>query len=148
MKRFLVTVTAIGAMAAALAIAQTTPATVAPAAPATLKAHLQRQLIKALDLTAAQKQQARTILQATRQQVQPLAAQLKQDRQTLSAAIQAGDTAKIPQISTAMGILQGQVLAIRSAGKAQFYALLTPDQKSKAVEFEQKAREVLGAKGE
>ena len=147
MKRYLVTLTAIGAMAAALAIAQTTSTTTAPAAPV-LRAHLQKQLIKALDLTAAQKQQARTILQATRQQVQPLAAQLKQDRQTLSAAIQAGDTAKIPQISTAMGILQGQVLAIRSAGKAQFYALLTPDQKSKAVEFEQKAREVLGAKGE
>jgi hypothetical protein len=47
-----------------------------------------------------------------------------------------------------MGSLQGQVLAIRSAGMAQFYALLTPDQKTKAADFQQKAREVLGAKGE
>jgi len=148
MKRYLVTLTAIGAMAATLTIAQTTSTTTAPSAPVPVKTHLQRQLIKALDLTAAQKQQARTILQATRQQAQPLAAQIKLDRESLTAAIQAGDTAKIQQISTAMGTLQGQVLAIRSAGKAQFYALLTPDQKTKAVEFEQKARDVPGAKGE
>jgi Spy/CpxP family protein refolding chaperone len=149
MKRLLTALAAIGAMAAILAIAQTT--TTAPAAAGkalALKAHVQRQLIQALDLTAAQKQQAKAILQATRQQAQPLAQQLKQSRQSLSAAIEAGDTTKIQQISTAMGTLQGQVLAIRSAGKAQFYALLTPDQKTKAVEFQQKVQQVLGVKGE
>ena len=147
MKRHVAILAAIGAMAAAMAIAQTST-TAAAAPPATLKARLQRRLMNALDLTAAQKQQAKTILQATRQQAQPLAQQIKQDRQSLTAAIQAGDTAKIQQLSTAMGSLQGQVLAIRSAGMAQFYALLPPDQKTKAADFQQKAREVLGAKGE
>jgi len=146
MKRNLAILAAIGAMAAALAIAQTT--TAAPAAPATIKARLHKRLISALDLTAAQKQQAKTILQATRQQVQPLAQQLKQDRQSLSAAVQAGNTAQIQQLSKAMGDLHGQVLALRSAGMAQFYALLTPDQKTKALDFQQKAQQVLGAKGE
>jgi Spy/CpxP family protein refolding chaperone len=145
MKRNLTILAAIGAMVAAMAIAQTTTA---PAAPATIKARLQKKLINALDLTATQKQQAKTILQATRQQVQPLTQQLQQDRQSLSTAIQAGNTAQIQQLSKAMGDLDGQVLALRAAGMAQFYALLTPDQKTKAVDFQQKVQQVLGAKGE
>ena len=90
----------------------------------------------------------RRILQATRQQAQPLAQQLKQSRQSLSAAIQAGDTAGIQQISTPMGNLHGQALAIRPAGKAQFYALPTPEEKAEAMEFQQKVQQVLGVKGE
>jgi Spy/CpxP family protein refolding chaperone len=70
--------------------------------------------------------------------VQPLAQQLRQDRQSLRAAIQAGNTGQIQQLSTAMGTLQGQMIAIRSAGRAQFYALLTPDQKAKVPQFQPK----------
>jgi Spy/CpxP family protein refolding chaperone len=133
----------LGAMTAAMAIAQTTPAAQTP-----VKAHVTKELIQAVDLTKAQKHQAKTIRQATRQQAQPLAQQLKQNRQSLTAAIQAGDTAQIQQLSATVGTLTGQVLAVRSAGKAQFYALLTPDQKAKAAAFEQKAHEVPPAKGE
>ena len=104
----------------------------------TTKPHAQRQLLKSLDLTPAQKQQAKTILQSTRQQAQPLAQQLRQGRQSLTAAIHAGDSAQIQQLSTAMGTLHGQVLAVRSAGRAQVYALLTPDQKAKAAALEPK----------
>jgi Spy/CpxP family protein refolding chaperone len=136
-------------MAAATAVAQTTTSAQAvPPAPAPAKAHLRKQLIQSLDLTAAQKQQARTIFRDTRQRAQPLAEQLKLDRQSLQAAIQAGDAAQIQQLSREMGTLHGQVLGIRSAGMAQFYALLTPDQKTKAAQFEQKAPEGPGGKGE
>lgn len=150
MTRHLKTIVTVGALAAAMAFAQTTSTTAAPAAVkgAGLKAKVQKQLIKALDLTAAQKQQAKTILQAAKQQAQPLVAQLKQGRQDLSAAVQAGDTAKIQQVAQQVGALQGQVLAIRAQGKAQFFALLTPDQKVKAADFQQKLQQVLGAKGE
>jgi Spy/CpxP family protein refolding chaperone len=141
MKRIWITIVTISAMAAGFAVAQTA----APAA-APVKARLQKQLIQSLDLTAAQKQQAKTILQGTKQQAQPLAAQIKQQRQSLNAAIQSGDTAQIQQLSTSLGTLHGQLLAIRSAGKAQFYALLTPDQKTKAAAFEQKVKDVLGDK--
>ncbi len=143
MKRYLVTLAALGAMMAGIALAQ--PA--APA-PAKLKARLMKRMIQTLELTPAQKQQAKSILQNTRQQAQPLAQQLKTERQSLNAAIRSGDSAQIQQLSTAMGTLQGQLLGIRSAGRAQFYGLLTPDQKAKAAAFEQKAREVLGGRGE
>jgi periplasmic protein CpxP/Spy len=133
MKRNAVTLTVLGIMAAAMAMAQTTPAAQAPA-----RAHMRKQMIQSLDLTAAQKQQAKSIFQATRQQAQPLAQQLKQDRSSLKAAIATGNTAQIQQLSTAMGTLRGQMVAARSTGMAQFYALLTPDQKAKAQTFDRK----------
>ena len=116
-------------MAASMAIAQTTPAAPAPA-----RRHARREMMQALALTPAQKQQAKSIFQNTRQQVQPLAQQLQQDRQSLKAAIQSNDSAQIQQLSAAMGTLRGQMLGLRSAGRAQFFAMLTPDQKAKAAQ--------------
>jgi Spy/CpxP family protein refolding chaperone len=133
MKRYLATLTVLGAMAASMAIAQTAPSAQAPA-----RAHSRKEMLQSLDLTPAQTQQARSIFQNTHRQVQPLAQQLRQDRQSLRAAIQAGNTGQIQQLSTAMGTLQGQMIAIRSAGRAQFYALLTPDQKAKVPQFQPK----------
>jgi Spy/CpxP family protein refolding chaperone len=127
-------------MAVLPAITQTGTAPTAP------RVHKQ-QMIRALDLTAAQKQQAKAIRQATRAQAQPLAAQARQQRESLKTAIQAGDTTKIQQISTTIGSLRGQLLGIRSAGKAQFYALLTPEQKTKAAEFGRRAPDAAGGKG-
>jgi len=149
MTRHLTILVAIGALAATFAVGQTTATSPAPGANAqTFRAKVERQLMKTLDLTAAQKTQAKSILQNTKQQVQPLAAQLQQDRQSLNTAIQANDAAKIQQLSAQVGTLQGQVLGIRAGGRAQFFALLTPDQKAKAAEFEQKVQQVVGAKGE
>jgi len=116
-------------MAASMAIAQTAPAAQAPAR------HSRREMMQALDLTPAQRQQAKSIFQNTHQQVQPLVQQLRQDRQSLATAIRADDTTQIQQLSTAMGTLRGQVIAARSAGRAQFLALLTPDQKAKAAQI-------------
>jgi Spy/CpxP family protein refolding chaperone len=142
MKHSLVSLSIIGAMAAAMAFAQTN----APG-PAHFRSPVARQLMTELNLSSTQKQQAKSIFQNTRQQSQPLAQQLKQDRQSLSAAIQSANNAQIQQLSSAMGNLQGQLLAIRSNGRAKFFAMLTPDQKATATAFEQKVHEVLGGRG-
>ena len=148
MKRTLLKIATIGAIAAGMAFAQTTtPAPAQTQKAMGIKARIQRRLIQALNLTDAQKQQAKQIRQTTKQQAQPLAQQLREQRQALNAAVQAGDTAKIPTLSASVGSLQGQVLAIRATGQAQFIAILTPEQKAKAAEFRQKARQVLGGKG-
>src|ERR1035438_9776643 len=144
MKRILIGIAAVGALAAGLAIAQTTAALQAGAARGKgVRAMVQKRMLKALNLTDAQKQQAKTILQSARQTAQPLAQQLKQDRAALTTAVEAGDSAKIQQLSTEMGSLRGNVLGVRSLATAKFYALLTPDQKTKAEEFRQKAQQVL-----
>lgn len=134
MKHSLVTLTVLGAMAASMAIAQTAPAAREHAR------HSRKEMMQTLDLTAAQRQQARTIFQNTRQQVQPLQTQLQQDRQSLRAAIRADDTGQIQQLSTAMGTLRGQVIGLRAAGRAQFVAMLTPDQKAKLPQSAAKAQ--------
>ena len=145
MKRILIGIAAAGVLAAGFAIAQTAAAPQAGAAKGKgVRALVQKRMLKALNLTDTQKQQAKTILQSARQTAQPLAQQLKQDRAALTAAVEAGDSAKIQQLSTEMGSLRGNVLGVRSLAMAKFYALLTPDQKTKAEEFRQKAQQVLG----
>lgn len=149
MNKQLTKLAAIGAMAVSMAFAQTTPTTNAPAhtgKAGPFRARVQRRMVKALNLTDAQKQQAKTIMQSTRQQAQPVRQQLKQERQALNAAVQAGDSAKIQQISGQVGTLNGQMLAIRANGRAQFFAMLTPDQKAKAAEFRQKVKQVMGGR--
>ena len=145
MKRILIGIAAAGVLAAGFAIAQTTATPQAGAAQGNgVRAPVQKRMLQALNLTDTQKQQAKTIFQSARQTAQPLAQQLKQDRAALTAAVEAGDSAKIQQLSTDMGSLRGNVLGVRSQALSKFYALLTPDQKTKAEEFRQKAQQVLG----
>ena len=145
MKRILIGIAAAGVLAAGFAIAQTTATPQAGAAQGNgVRALVQKRMLQALYLTDTQKQQAKTIFQSARQTAQPLAQQLKQDRAALTAAVEAGDSAKIQQLSTDMGSLRGNVLGVRSQALSKFYALLTPDQKTKAEEFRQKAQQVLG----
>src|ERR1035441_9131547 len=103
MKRILIGIAAIGVLAAGFAIAQTTAR---PRAGAKGRgAMVQRRMFKELNLSATQKQQAKSIFQSVRQAAQPLAQQLKQDRAALTAAIEAGDSAKIQPVSTELGSL-------------------------------------------
>lgn len=135
-------------MAASMAFAQTTtaPGRQFQGRKAGVQQRVQRRMMQALDLSAAQKEQLKSIRQSTQAQVQPLAQQLKTNRQALNAAVQASDTAKIQQLSATIGTLQGQVLALRSAGRVQFLAVLTPDQKAKMTEFRGKVKQLLGGR--
>jgi Spy/CpxP family protein refolding chaperone len=86
-----------------------------------------------LNLTAAQKQQAQSILQSAHEFSKPLAQQLRENRQALREAIKAGKPdADIEQLSTNAGNLAGQMTAIRTKSFAKIYALLTPEQRTKA----------------
>lgn len=90
-------------------------------------------LIQTLNLSAAQKDQARSIFQQARQTAQPVRLQLQQNRQTLENAVIGGSTgAEIQQLATQQGTLLGQMLAIRSQAWSQFFNLLTPEQRTQA----------------
>jgi Spy/CpxP family protein refolding chaperone len=116
----------------AAAFAQTPAPTPAPASHrpfARFRAHKARRAVKALNLTDAQKSQMKSIREQTRSTVQPIATQLRQNRQALNAAIKANDTSRIQALSKTQGDLQGQIAAIRSQSRAQIYAGLTDDQR-------------------
>lgn len=129
----------VAAIAAGLVIAQ--PAVPARGAGRQVARH---RMMNALDLTDAQKQQAKEIFQQARETAQPVAKQLKDTREALHAAIQANDTAQIQTLSTQQGALQGQLSSIRSAAMAKFYSNLTPEQRAKAEQMRSKIRERMG----
>ena len=132
----------VAAMAAGMTFAQTQP----PAAPAQpqpgkmragRKGAVRKRMMQQLNLTDAQKAQAKAIFQQAKQNAQPLKEQLKQNRAALSAAVKANDVAQIHSLSLQRGNLEGQMLGIRSEARAKFYAGLTPDQRAKADQMRQ-----------
>src|SRR5580700_5267770 len=84
-----------------------------------------------LNLTDAQKTQAKSIFQGARQSAQPVRQQLMETRKSLRAAIKSNDTAQIQQLSATEGKEIGQLTAIRGSAFAKVYQTLTPDQKQK-----------------
>jgi len=130
----------VAAMAAGLTFAQTP----APAAPAQhgkmhagMKGAMRQRMMQRLNLTDAQKAQAKAIFQQAKQNAHPLKEQLKQNRTALAAAVKANDVAQIHSLSLQRGNLEGQMLGIRSEAQAKFYAGLTPDQRTKADQMRQ-----------
>jgi Spy/CpxP family protein refolding chaperone len=105
---------------------------------------VRRRIAQALNLTDAQKQQAQAIIQQTRQAVQPLRQQAKQNRQALIAAIQAGKSdVEIHQLALTQGNLAGQLVAARAEALAKFYSMLTPEQRAKAALMRQRVRQMI-----
>ncbi len=148
MKRSFLKIAAAAALAGGMALAQTTAPAPAPAPqPGQAKTairprmRIRQRILQALNLTDAQKQQAKSIFQQARQNAQPIRQQLKQNRQALAAAVKANDTAQIQSLSTQQGNLRGQALAIRSEAMAKFYSTLTPEQRAKADQIHQQIRE-------
>jgi Spy/CpxP family protein refolding chaperone len=118
---------AVAALGTAGLIAQTPPTT----------RHSQRQgrsgalIAAALNLTDAQKSQMKSIFQEARQSSQPVRQQLKQTRQSMQAAVQAGDSNQIQQLSATEGTEMGQLAAIRASAHAKMFKMLTPEQQQK-----------------
>jgi len=102
---------------------------------------MRQRMIQALNLTDAQQQQANSIFQQAKQQAQPIVQQLKQNREALEAAVKANNVSQIQTLATQQGTLRGQVLAIRSTAWAQFYSMLTPDQRAKADQIHQQMKQ-------
>ena len=142
MKRQIAKAAVFAALATGLVFAQAPSSTPSPNPPAG-RHHFARhngaaRLGQALNLTDAQKEQAKTIFQQARQAAQPLREQLKANRQALMAAAKAGNNdAQVQQLATAQGQLVGQMSAIRAEAFGKFYATLTPEQRAKADQMQQ-----------
>jgi Spy/CpxP family protein refolding chaperone len=148
MKTKILTIVAATAMAAGMSFAQSAPApqnrmgtahrSVSPHAQ-NRRAHRQA-MMQELNLTPAQKTQAKNIFQGAWQSSRPIFQQLRQNNQALAAAVRSNDTAKIRELSAAQGNLRGQMVANHEMAMAQFYQILTPEQRTKADQIQQKAQ--------
>jgi hypothetical protein len=102
-----------------------------PPDPATMVQNRIARLTTQLSLTTAQVSQATTIFTNALTATTPLQTTLGTDRQSLLAAVKNNATSVIDQLSSSIGTLNGQVLAIQSKANAAFYAILTSDQQTK-----------------
>ncbi len=148
MKRQLIKFAAVSALAAGMVFAQAPSTNPQPGSNAVrqgrraFKRHHMQRIAEQLNLTDAQKEQAKTIFQQARESARPVREQLKQNREELAAAVKAGkaDT-DIQALSNTQGQLLGQMVAIRTEAAAQFYKILTPEQRAKADQLHQQFKE-------
>lgn len=85
-----------------------------------------------LSLTDAQKTQAQSIFTAADTAQQTASGALTAARTALHATIKANATdAEIDRLAAAVGVIEGQIAAIQTKAETKFYAILTPDQKTK-----------------
>jgi Spy/CpxP family protein refolding chaperone len=118
---------AVAALGTASLFAQTLP----PARHSQHQGQFGAVMAAALNLTDTQKSQMQSIFQEARQSSQPIRRQLRQTRQSLDAAVKAGNSDQIQQLSATEGTQMGQLAAIRASAHAKMFKMLTPDQQQK-----------------
>jgi Spy/CpxP family protein refolding chaperone len=84
-----------------------------------------------LTLTTNQATQASTLFTTAAATVTPIQANLETARTSLRAAVLANNTTQIDQLSTQIGTFTGQITAAQNRAEAAFYALLTPEQRTR-----------------
>lgn len=141
MKRTFVKLAAVAALATGMVFAQASAPSPSPNAQAGRHQGVRRhraRMAKALNLTDAQKAQAKTIFQQAREATKPIRAQLKENHQALIQAAKTGKSdADLQRLATVQGKLRGQMVAIRTEAFAKFYGTLTPEQRAKADQMQQ-----------
>jgi Spy/CpxP family protein refolding chaperone len=118
-----------------MAQAQTSPHT--PPSPATIAQHEVQRYTTLLSLNANQVEQATTIFTTEATTEQNSRNSEHAAHQAMEAAIKANDTATIQSTATTLGQMSSEMIAAHSLARAQFYALLTADQKTKYSQLEQ-----------
>jgi Spy/CpxP family protein refolding chaperone len=108
-----------------------------PPSPAKMVEHQVQRYTTLLSLNPAQVEQATTFFTAEATAMSSSRASERAAHQALQAAILANDTATIQSTATTLGQMSGEMMAAHALAQAQFYAILTADQKSKFAELEQ-----------
>lgn len=91
-----------------------------------MAAHLARKL----NLTDAQKEQWKSIHKSFREDNQAFFQSVRQTRQDLRAAKQAGDEAKVAELKSTLQSQREQMKQLRQAQMDKFVSILTPEQKT------------------
>jgi len=147
MKRQLIKLATVGAVAAGMIFAQApAPAPAQNAQPNHSKpamnhrAEARHRMFQALNLTPAQKEHAKAIFQQSREAAKPVRGQLRQNREAMAAAVKADNQSQIAQLSAERGKLEGQLTTARAEAMAKFYRELTPPQRAKAEQMHRQHR--------
>src|SRR5262245_55372091 len=78
------------------------------------RGQMRQKMMQELNLTDAQKAQAKTIFQGAREKSRPLRDQLRQDRESMRAAVKSNDSAQIRSLAAKEGKTSGELRAIHA----------------------------------
>jgi Spy/CpxP family protein refolding chaperone len=98
-------------------------------------------MARELNLTDAQKQQVKTLMQSNRASMSPLMQQLAENRKAMLAATASGafDQAKVQAIANQQSQAMAQLMVQKASIQHQIYTtVLTPDQRTKADQIREK----------
>ena len=97
-------------------------------------------MLRALDLTDAQQTQVKAILDESRESVKPVFESMKANREKMKEATKGGafDEAAVTAIANEQAGLAAKLMVEKQRTRSKIYALLTDEQKAKAVELESK----------
>lgn len=98
-----------------------------------------------LGLNEEQKTQAKSILEKSKENVKPLLESMKQNHQTVKDLGTDGnfDEAKVNEIATSQSETMKQIFIEKEKTKAQLFAILTPEQREKAKQMQEKFAEKM-----
>jgi Spy/CpxP family protein refolding chaperone len=99
-------------------------------------------LAQKLNLTDAQKDQMKALHRSFREDNKAFFETMRQTRQEMKAAREAGDTAKVESLKATFQSQRAQMKQLHDAQKEKFLAILTPEQRTQfdALEAERDAR--------
>jgi protein CpxP len=102
-------------------------------------------MFRGLDLTDAQKEQMKSIGQASRESTKSLRDQMKANRQQLEQATANGafNEAQVQAIAQQQGALHAQIIVERQKVQSQMFNILTPEQKAKAAEMKEQFKQKM-----
>jgi Spy/CpxP family protein refolding chaperone len=94
-------------------------------------------LAKALDLTDAQKEQVKAILETEREKVAPLRQKLGDTREKIRQAVEAMpfDEAAVRTLAASQNETRTEMMVSRARVQSQIFALLSPEQREQAKKF-------------
>ena len=108
-----------------------------PPSPAQMAQHQVQRYTTLLSLNSAQAEQATAFFTAEATAHSNARASERAAHEALEAAIKANDKETIQSTATTLGQMSGELLAAHALARAQFYAILTADQKTKFSELEE-----------
>ena len=144
MKKTLTRLSFVASLSLAAALAQTPTTPMNPPDPAAMAQRRVQMLTRFLGLSDAQAAQATTIFTNSATAVEPIRTQIRTAHDAMRTAIKANDAAGIGSAANSIGSLTAQEMTLQGKADAAFYAILTPDQKTK---YDQRGRGRMGPGG-
>lgn len=105
-------------------------------------------LAEKLNLSDAQKEQVKQIMETSKAKIQPLKENMKSIHQQMNSATADGqfDEAQVQALATQQANIMAQMIVEKERTKSQMFAILTPEQQAQAKQLKEQMKEKFKGK--